>query len=114
MTKRDFILQAMLQLAGTGQYNDQFENKRLVTKEKRILDDAVKLADCAESSLWAGDVSNPSSVFEEENNVKKNYGHKAPCVRYTEGWGCGISPQKSCDGCAQYVPRTEQENNKEG
>ena len=76
MTKRDFILQAMLQLAGTGQYNDQFENKRLVTKEKRIFDDAVKLADFAESYLWAGDVSNPSSVFEDENNVREQENKK--------------------------------------
>lgn len=66
MTKREFILQAMLQLAGTGQYNDQFENKRLVTKEKRIFDDAVKLADYAENHLWKGDVSNPTSVFEKK------------------------------------------------
>ena len=66
MTRREFILRAMLQLAGTGQYNDQFENKRLVTKEKRIFDDAIKLADCAENYLWKGDVSNPTSVFDEE------------------------------------------------
>jgi len=39
--------------------------------------------------------------------------HKAPCVRYWEGWGCDISPAKRCDSCAQYVPRTEQENKKE-
>lgn len=56
----------MLQLAGTGQYVDRFENKRLVRKEKRIFDDAVNLADCAENYLWKGDVSNPTSVFDEE------------------------------------------------
>jgi hypothetical protein len=39
--------------------------------------------------------------------------HKAPCLRYWEGWGCDISPQKRCDGCIQYVPRAEQENKKE-
>ena len=66
----------MLQLAGTGQYKDQYERvyegqyerKRLVTKEKRIFDDAVKLAATAEAFLWEGDVSNQKSVFEPETS----------------------------------------------
>lgn len=76
MTKNEFILNAMLQLAGTGQYKDQYEKvyegqyecKRLVTKEKQIYDDALKLAATAEAFLWKGDVSNPKGVFEPETS----------------------------------------------
>ena len=66
MTKKEFILQAMLQLAGTGQYKDQIENKHLVTKERRIFEDAVKLADKAEELLQANDKFNVQNVFDEE------------------------------------------------
>lgn len=75
MTKKEFILQAMLQLAGTGQYKDKYENRsdfgrpatrRFVTKEELILEDAIRLADCAEICLREGHPSHPSEVFEPD------------------------------------------------
>ena len=67
MTKREFILQAMLHLAGSGQYKDHYHNlKGLVRKEQEIFDDAVALANYAEAHLWKGDVSKPQSIFEED------------------------------------------------
>ena len=67
MTKNEFILQCMLQLAGSGRYEDHFNNrKELVRKEREIFDDAVALANYAEAHLWKGNVSTPQSIFEED------------------------------------------------
>ena len=36
--------------------------------------------------------------------------NRRPCARYTEGWGCEISPNKTCNrGCQDYVPRSSGE-----
>lgn len=63
MTKKEFILQAMLQLAGSGTYKDSWENNCRISKEMQIFNDAVDLASVAEYNLQSGN----TPVFEEEN-----------------------------------------------
>lgn len=57
MTKKEFILKAMLQLAGSGQYEDKWDNcnMRRYPKEEQIFYDAEKLAEEAEKHLGCFD-----------------------------------------------------------
>lgn len=47
----------------------------------------------------------------DDDTIKPKDNGKEPCVHHTDGYGCEISPQKTCNACSSYFPKKKHKFN---